>query len=133
MHVLQFHSLDGPLPWMSWAVASFMPPLRPLGTILCKFYRCSNSMRNTALCMHCERWIPVALWLYYKMTGKWESSQPWLSESVVTQPWVKPQAGAYCWRLKLRLETSLRCIIARFANLGDLDEISQWQSIFCKL
>jgi len=24
-----------------------------------------------------------------------------------------------------RLETSLRCIISRFANLGDLDEISQ--------
>jgi len=30
-------------------------------TTLCKFYRCSKSMRNIALCMHCERWIPVPL------------------------------------------------------------------------
>jgi len=36
-----------------------------------------------------------------------------------------PQAGAYCWRQKRRLETSLGFMIARFANLGDLDEISQ--------
>ena len=43
----------------------------------------------------------------------------------VTQPGVKPQARAYCWRQKLRLETSLRFIIACFAKLGDLDEISQ--------
>jgi len=38
---------------------------------------------------------------------------------------VKPQAGAYCWRQKLSLETSLKFLIARFANLDDLDEISQ--------
>ena len=43
--------------------------------------------------MHCERWIPLPLWRNYKMMGKSESSQPWLFESVVTQPRVKPQAG----------------------------------------
>jgi len=50
---------------------------------------------------------PIVTQLYSKMIEKSESSQPWRSESVVTQPWVKSQAGAYCWRQKLRLETSL--------------------------
>jgi len=31
------------------------------------------------------------------MRTKWESSQAWLSESIVTQPSVKPHAGADCW------------------------------------
>jgi len=30
-------------------------------------------------------------------------------------------SDAYCWRQKRSVETSLRFIIARFANLGDLD------------
>jgi len=38
------------------------------------------------------------------MRTKWESSQPWLSESIVTQTWVKPHAGAGCWRHKRRLD-----------------------------
>jgi len=109
------------------------PLCTTLVTPLCTFYRCSESMRNTAHCMHCERWIPVPLWRNYKMIRKSESSPPWLSESVVTQQWVKPQAGTCRWRQKRRLETSLRFIIARCANLGDLDEISQWHSTFCKL
>jgi len=100
---------------------------------LCKFYRYYKSMHYIAFCMHCERWISVPLWRNYKMIGKSEISQPWHSESVVTQRWVKPQAGAYCWRQKPRFETALRFIVARFANLGDLDEISRWQSTFCKL
>jgi len=104
-----------------------------LVSTLCKFYRCSKGMRSIALCMHCERWIPVPLWRYYKMIGKSGSLQPWLSESIVTQTWVKPQAGAYCWWQKRRLEMSLRFIITRFANLGDLDEIAQWHSTFCTL
>ena len=103
-----------------------------LETTLLEFYRCSKSMRTIALCMHCERWITVPLWRNYKMIGKSESLQRWHSESVMTQPWVKPHAGAY-WRQKLRLETSHRFIIARFANLDDLDEISQRHSTFCKL
>jgi len=61
-----------------------------------------------------------------------ESSQPWLSESIATQPSVKPHAIADCWRQKLRLETSLGSVIARFAHLANLDEISQhWHPIFC--
>jgi len=64
-------------------------------TTLFEFYRCSKSMCTIALCMHCERWITVPLWRNYKMIGKSQSSQPWHSESVVTQMWVKPHAGAY--------------------------------------
>jgi len=37
------------------------------------------------------------------MTTKRESSQAWLSERIVTQPSVKPHAGAGCWRHKRRL------------------------------
>jgi len=77
------------------------------------------------------------LWRNYRMRTKWESSQAWLSESIVTQPSVKPHAGGGCWRHKRRLKTSLRFVIALFANLGDLDEIlqldnSDWHSTFCK-
>jgi len=57
--------------------------------------------------------------------AKSESSQPWLSESVVKQPWVKPHAGADGWRQKLKRKTSLMLVTTRFANLGDIDEISQ--------
>jgi len=64
-----------------------------------------------------------------------ESSQHWLSlsESIVTPPSVKPRAGADCWKQNLRLKTSLRFVTGRFANLSDLDEISQlgWHSTFC--
>ena len=76
-------------------------------TTLWKVYRCSKSMRSIAPCnpcMHCERWLPVPLWRNYKMI-KSESSQPRYSKSIEMQPWVKPQAGAYCWRQKVRLET----------------------------
>ena len=77
------------------------------------------------------------LWRNYRMSTKWESSQPWLSECIVAQPSVKPHAGAGCWRHKRRLKISLRCVIAPFANLGDLDEIlqlgiSDLHSTFCK-
>jgi len=34
------------------------------------------------------------------MRTKWKSSQLLLSESIVTQPWVKPHAGTGCWRHK---------------------------------
>jgi len=37
------------------------------------------------------------------MRTKWESSQAWLSERIVMQPWFKPHAGADCWRRKRRL------------------------------
>jgi len=59
----------------------------------------------------------------YRMRTKWESLQTWLTGSIVTQPSVKPHAGAGCWRHKRRLETPLWFLIAPFANLGDLDEI----------
>ena len=36
-------------------------------------------------------------WRNYRMRTKWESPQPWLSESIVTLLWVKPHAGADCW------------------------------------
>jgi len=54
-----------------------------------------------------------------------------------TQPSVKAHAGAGCWRHKRRLKTSLRFVIAPFANLGDFDEIlqlgiSDLHSTFCK-
>jgi len=57
------------------------------------------------------------------MRTKWESSQDWPSESIVTQPSVKPHAGADCWRHKRRFKTSLRFAIAPAATLGDHDEI----------
>ena len=74
------------------------------------------------------------LWHNYRMRKKWESSQPCLYESIVTQLSVKPHAG---WRHMRQFETSLRFVIALFANLGDLDEIlqlgiSDWHSTFCK-
>jgi len=52
------------------------PLCTSLVTTLCKFYRCSKSMRNTANCMHCERWIPFPLWRTCKMVGKLESRNP---------------------------------------------------------
>jgi len=49
------------LHWMTVSVASFMPLCIILETILFEFYRCSKSMRNIALWMHCERWISFPL------------------------------------------------------------------------
>ena len=77
------------------------------------------------------------LWRNCGMRTKWKSSQPWLSESIVTHPWVKPHAGTGCWGHKRRFKTSLRFIIVLIANLGDFDEIlqlgiSDWHSTFCK-
>ena len=80
------------------------PLCTSLVTTWCKFYRCSKSMRNIAHCMYCERWIPVPLWRNYNMIGKSESSQPWLSESVVTSAAnlaVFPQIWA-CFFVELR-------------------------------
>jgi len=54
------------------------------------------------------------------MKTKLESSQHWLSESTVTQPWVKPHARVYCWRHKQRLKTSKVRNCSLFANLGEL-------------
>jgi len=42
------------------------------------------------------------------MRAKWESSQSWLSESIVMQPWVRAHTGASCWRHKRRLITKVR-------------------------
>jgi len=66
----------------------------------------------------------------------YESSQRWLSESIVTQPSVETHAGTGCCRQKLRLKTLPTFVIARFEN-GDLDETlqlggSDWHSTFCK-
>jgi len=78
--------------------------------------------------MHCERWIPVLLWRNCRMRAKSESTQPWLSESIVTCPSVKHYASTDCWKQKLRLTISLKFATAHFANLGDLDDISQMDS-----
>jgi len=101
-----------------------------------KFHHCSKSMCSSIL--H-ALWtlFPVPVWRNYRMRARSESSQPWLPESIVTQPWVKPHAGTDCWRRMLRLKMSLRFATARFANLGELDEIlqlgtSEWHSMFCK-
>ena len=62
--------------WMTHCLGCPEPSPRssPLCTslvkTLCKFHRCSKSMRNIALCMHCERWISVPLWRNYKMIWK---------------------------------------------------------------
>jgi len=77
------------------------------------------------------------LWHNYRIRMKWKSSQPWLSERIVTQPWVKPHGGTGCWRHKRRFKTSLRFIIVLFANRGVVDEIlqlgiSDWHSTFCE-
>jgi len=42
------------------------------------------------------------------MIRKSESLQAWLSERVVTHPWVNPRWQPGAWRQKLRFETSLR-------------------------
>ena len=53
----------------------------------------------------------------------------------MTQPSVKPNAGAVAGDANDALKTSLRFVIALFANLGDLDEIfqllgiSDWHSL----
>jgi len=39
------------------------------------------------------------------MRTKWESWQAWQSESIVTQPSVKPYADVSCWRHKRHLKT----------------------------
>jgi len=36
------------------------------------------------------------------MRTNWESSQPWLSESIVTHTSVKPHASAGCWREEIQ-------------------------------
>ena len=81
--------------------------------------------------------VPRPLWRNYRMRTKKESSQALLSESIVTQPSVKPHAGAGHWKYKRRLNTSVMFVIAPFANFGDLDEIlqlgiSDWHSTFCE-
>jgi len=81
-----------------------------------------------AHCMHCERWIPVLLWHNCRIRVKSVSTQPWLSESIVTSPSVKPHARTDCWKQKLRRKISLKFVTAHFANLGDLDDISQLDS-----
>jgi len=49
---------------------------------------------------------------------------------MIAQPSAKQHAGTDCWRQnKLRLKTSPKIVIARFVNLGDLDEISQLQHL----
>jgi len=40
------------------------------------------------------------------MRTKWESLQAWLSESIVTQRWVKPHAGTGCWKHKRYLNVT---------------------------
>jgi len=98
-----------------------------------RYVVCSKSMRS---CMHCECWIPV----HCDATMEWERSGKVRnpdSESIVTQTWVKPHAGAGWWRHKRRLKTPLMFVIALFANLGDLDQIlqlgiSDCHSTFCK-
>jgi len=40
------------------------------------------------------------------MKAMWESLLPWLPESIVAQPSVKPHAGAGCWRHKWRLNVT---------------------------
>ena len=71
-------------------------------------------------------WTPkrvnVGFWRNYRMRSTSKRSQPWLSESIVAQPWVMSYAGAD-WKQKLRLRTSLRFVSVRFANLRDFVEI----------
>jgi len=90
-------------------------------------------MRTIALYMHCERWITVRLRRNYKMIGSRKVRNPGILKELWRSRGSNHMRAAYCWRQKLRLETSLRFILARFANLVDLDEISQWLSAFCKL
>jgi len=71
------------------------------------------------------------------MRTKLESSQPWLSESIVTQPSVKPHAALVAEDTSNAFKTLLRFVIALFANVSDPDEIlqlgiSDWHSTFCK-
>jgi len=65
------------------------------------------------------------------MRAKLESSQPWLPESIVTQPSGKPRAVADCLRKKLRLKTSLGFATSRFENPSDLGEISKLGNSGC--
>ena len=68
-------------------------------TTYCKFIAAQKGCAK-ANCLYCERWIPDPLWRNYRMRVKSESSQPWLSESIVTLLSFKPHAAADCWRQK---------------------------------
>jgi len=97
-----------------------------------KYHRCSKSMRSSIL--HALYTLNSPRFVTQLQKPQLESSQPWLSENTVTQPWVKPQAGADCRRQNLRLKTLLRFTTVRFANLVEMSQpdSSRWHSTFCK-
>jgi len=71
------------------------------------------------------------------MRWKWVSSQAGLFESLVTHRRSNHMQAVVAGDTNDTLKTSLRFVIAPFANLGDLDEIlqlgiSDWHSTFCK-
>jgi len=126
------------LPWNFSRQGGRRPPRPPASYA----YGCNILLRFIAAVKACAVACTVnagfpSIVTQLRMRTKWEILQAWLSESIVTQPWVKPHAGAGCWRHKRRLKTSLRFVIAPFANLSDLDEIlqlgvSDWYSTFHK-
>ena len=75
LFVISLFGWRGPSPCPCSLCASLV-------TTLFKFYRCFESMHNIALCMQCERWIPVPWRRNYKVIEKSESSQLWLSETM---------------------------------------------------
>jgi len=102
-----------------------------------KFHRSSESMRSSIL---------RALWTLdshlivtqLSNENEVESSQPWLSDSIVVLPWSKLYMRALIkCRKKLPRKKSLRCVTATYANLDDFEKVSpldsrRWHSTFCK-
>jgi len=77
-----------------------------------------------AYCMRCESWIPAHCGTSIESERSWKVCTC-LSDNIVRQLSVKPHSGADCWRQRLRFKTLVRIVTVRFANLGDLDVISQ--------
>jgi len=71
------------------------------------------------------------------MRTKWESSEAWLFESIVTHRRPNHMRALVAGDTSDAFKTPLSFIIAPFVNLGDRDEIlqlgiSDWHSTFCK-
>jgi len=87
-----------------------------------KVYRCSESMRS---CMHCECWILF----HCDATIEWERSGKVHKPGYLKALWCNRQSNHMRALIAVdtsdAFKTSLRFVIAPFANLGDLDEILQ--------
>jgi len=108
--------------------------------MLFKFHRCSENMRSTICCTHVNAGYPFPLWRNYRMRARSESSQLAVWEYCDTSRSRQSNDLRVLIdgeKLPLWNVTKVRIVTARFANLGDLNEIwqhgcSRWHSMFCE-